>query len=1079
MNLAIFVALITGAGAFFSFRAPTAEEMVASFAEAQRFYAEGAYDQAIERYVQVAKVHSRVLDAAVIQVEVGEDSFPVQEAALYQTGNAHSKLFADYRRFAEGGSSDDRREYRVRADSALVSAVRAFTQVINGAANPVLRGQAHGRLIELYFDAERYGEVIQAARRLIKVYGSGAYALIGYYNLGWAHFQRGEYVEAIASFEELVRYYPSGYRTDRSLFQIGESHLAMDQCQSAIISYKQLVDRQRIDELDADQLLQMKREKLAGLVDETALELAAKAEIRSGTCYGKLQRFDQGVESFRRVIELFASERVLVEEAYLRLADLYVEKGDTEQALATYREAIDKAADRTLRARIQYALAERLFAQAQYQAALSEYRIYLQGYGDIAANAGFSSGRVRYRMGSSYQQVAQGHLQDGDRNTAMPYLQRAVAQYDTILADASSPYALDARFNRALAWQGLGDGESQARALAEFAAVIEDGDSLYVQRALLQLGELYFLRGEYQQAVEMVRRILLDFPGSDLRDEAQMRLALALQADGELAGAVDVFVEVDRQSPYFVRSRMGSGHALVQLGQFERAVEILQQGVGQADEAQRAGYHYLLGQAQAGQSEHRAAADQFTLALLGEPDAALEEAIRLARGNAALALDDLAQGEEDLNWVIRRVDDPEKVRFAQEALSLFYLRQNRGGDALKLLQGMLQQAAGPAAESELLSRILDLYYEGDDHVQTQRVARRLLNLSFVDGPVEGRPYALREKASFILGDVLMRSGDAAAGAEIFAAELQRLPDGFFALNMRLNMATHYFSTGELQQAREAFVALDAGELSLELRRVVRFYLANAHYSLRAFKESRDLFAALLQEFPQSPQRAGLLFGLGESHYQLGDFTEAIGLYRSLLKEFPQDDSADDAQYNMAWCLIELGQEEEAMAAFALLLRRYPDSEFASSAQFTFGDHAYNKGAYEEALEAYDKVLQRYPQSEVALQIPRLQRELKEAVAYDEYERGLALMDSAEAQNNEQHFRAAIAVFDQMIERYAGTESAIGALSNKGVCLEGLGQWRSAVEVYDEVIELYENEKATRDAYQFAKTHREWIVTSRL
>jgi TolA-binding protein len=89
------------------------------------------------------------------------------------------------------------------------------------------------------------------------------------------------------------------------------------------------------------------------------------------------------------------------------------------------------------------------------------------------------------------------------------------------------------------------------------------------------------------------------------------------------------------------------------------------------------------------------------------------------------------------------------------------------------------------------------------------------------------------------------------------------------------------------------------------------------------------------------------------------------------------------------------------------------------------------------------------------------------------------MDSAEAQNNEQHFRAAIAVFDQMIERYAGTESAIGALSNKGVCLEGLGQWRSAVEVYDEVIELYENEKATRDAYQFAKTHREWIVTSRL
>jgi tetratricopeptide (TPR) repeat protein len=1079
MSFALVIGLVTAVGAFFSFRAPTGDEMVASFAEAQRFYAEGAYDQAIERYSQVAKVHSRVLDAATIQVEVGENAFPVREAALYQTGNSHVKLFADSDRFSAGSETATARdEYRILADSAFSGAVQAFERIIAKASNPMLQGQAHGRLIELYFDAGDYGNVIRSARRLIDTHGGDSYALVGYYNLGWAYYERGEYAEAIDAFETLLRHYPSGYRTDRSLFQIGESYLAMDQCESAIASYQRLVARQRIDELGAEELLQMKREKLAGLVDETALELVAKAEIRIGTCYGKLQDFDEGVAAFRRVIDLFASERVLVEESYLRLADLYADKGDDEGALNTYREAIDAASDRTLRARIQYALAERLFAQARYEEALAEYRIYLQGYGDIVGSAGFSADRVRYRMGSSYQQMAQQHV-DEDAAGKQPWLERAIAQYDTILVAADSPYVLDARFNRALAWHALGDRASQEKALGEYEDIVGSADSLYAQRALLQLGELHFARQEFAQAVERMRQLLEDYPASDLRDEAQMRLALALQGQGQLEGAIEVFVRVGTESPYFSRARMGAGHALLQRRQFERAALVLTEGVERAEPEQLAGYYYLLGQAEIGRGDHLRAMEQFTTGLANDPDASLQEAMRLTRGNAALVLGDLAQGEEDMRWIVEQVRDAEKVKFAQEALSLFYLRQDRSGDALALLEQMLQRTDGPRQEAELLSRILDLYYERDDFEQTQLIARRILELSFADGPSQTRPYTLREKTTFILGDAIMRAGDAVAAVDIFERELARDADGFFAVNMRLNLATHFFATGALEEARAAFIVLDGTELPVEQKLLVRFYLANVHYTLREFDDSRQIFADLLEDFPQADHRSGMLFGLGESHYQMGNFAEAIGFYRRLLQEFPEDDSSDDAQYNMAWCLIELDQEEEAMATFARLLERYPNSEFAPSVQFTFGDHAYNRGAYEEALAAYSKVLERYPQAEVVAQVPRLQRELKEAIAYDEYEQGLALLDSAEAQKSARYFQEAIAVFDRVLQQYPGTESAIGSLSNKGVCLEGLGRWQAAVEVYDEVIQLYEREKATRDAYQFAKAHREWIVTSRL
>jgi tetratricopeptide (TPR) repeat protein len=116
---------------------------------------------------------------------------------------------------------------------------------------------------------------------------------------------------------------------------------------------------------------------------------------------------------------------------------------------------------------------------------------------------------------------------------------------------------------------------------------------------------------------------------------------------------------------------------------------------------------------------------------------------------------------------------------------------------------------------------------------------------------------------------------------------------------------------------------------------------------------------------------------------------------------------------------------------------------------------------------------------VAAQVPRLLDELKEALAYQEYEKGLELMDLADSGGGEVDYRRAIEVFTRVREAYPGTESEIGAISNMGVCLESIGRWQDAVDLYDEVIVLYEEERATREAFQFAKAHRDWIVSTRL
>jgi len=1082
MGLGPLLVLLTLGGAIFAFRSPTEEELVASFGEAQRFYAEGAYDQAIERYEEVSQVRSRILDAERIQVTVGEDGYPVQEASAYQIGNAQGKLYADYGRFAvEAPTAARREQYRLQADSAFVAATRAFERVIEDASSEALRGQAHGRLIELYFEAGRYEDVIEASTRLIEEYGDRSYALVGHYNLGWAHFELGQYQQAVTAFDALIAGFPTGYRADRSLFQIGESYMAMEEYGQAIEYYQQLVERQRIDQLSEAELLRMKREKLAGLVDETALELAAKAEIRVGTCYARLGEYDQGIQAYRRVISLFNSERGLVEEAYLRMADLYEDKGDTEGAVSTYREAIDETSDRTLKGRIQYALAERLFSQGRYEEAVTEYRVYARGYGDIALSTGFPMARVRYRIGSAYQQLGQARLEAGERAESIPLIAMAIAQYDSLLEGEGSQYRLDARYNRAVALQMGGDDGGLQSAAEEYRALIGEGrDESYRERSMLQLAEVHFTRGEYADAARQARELLDEYPDTELADQAYMRLGLALQLVGEdPSEAVAAFQAVPTGSPLFARAMMGAGHVLLSTGQYDRAIEELARGLAVGEASQKAGFHYLIGQSHLGDQAYAEAIRHFTMALESDPEPSLTEGLHLSRGNAALLVEDFALGEADFRWIVDHVQDLERLAYARDALAMSYLKQNRGQAAIEVLDDMLAAAAGPQEQAGLLGRMVSLYYDRDDYGQTVRLARRLLSLDFADARAAGQPYGQKEKAAFLIGDCLLRQqqpGEAVAAMEEF---LRKYPDSFFATNTRLNLATHHFAQGDLDAAKVVFERLEQEDLPPEQAFMVAFYLANTYYSLREFGSARGVFAELLANHPQVRELPDILFGLAESLYQLGDFGEAVSLYRRVLREYPRDPAADDAQYNLAWCQIELAQEDEAMASFGRLLERYPGSEFAASAQFTFGDYAYNQGQYREAVEAYSSVIREYPDAPVAAQVPRLLTELNEALAYQEYEVALALMDSAEASKDDAYFERAVDVFEEVRSKYPNTESEVGSLSNMGVCLEGLGRWRDAVQAYDQVIELYESKRATREAFQFAKAHRDWIVSTRL
>ena len=134
MNL-LLVLIVTVGGTLIASRLPNQEDMVNSFQEAQRFYAEGAYDQAIVQYEAVSRIRSKTLDTEGIQVTVGEEVFPVQEAADYQIGNSYAKVYTDYARQAEDEPDGVHRgRLASKADSAFAALETIYAEEVGHVA---------------------------------------------------------------------------------------------------------------------------------------------------------------------------------------------------------------------------------------------------------------------------------------------------------------------------------------------------------------------------------------------------------------------------------------------------------------------------------------------------------------------------------------------------------------------------------------------------------------------------------------------------------------------------------------------------------------------------------------------------------------------------------------------------------------------------------------------------------------------------------------------------------------------------------------------------------------------------------
>ena len=207
--------------------------------------------------------------------------------------------------------------------------------------------------------------------------------------------------------------------------------------------------------------------------------------------------------------------------------------------------------------------------------------------------------------------------------------------------------------------------------------------------------------------------------------------------------------------------------------------------------------------------------------------------------------------------------------------------------------------------------------------------------------------------------------------------------------------------------------------------------------------------------------------IGELYYETAEYERALAWYERVFGSYPDSKDAPEALYGAAWCQLELERIEPMRDLFLRLVREYPQHERAHQGLMHLGDYYYNGHQFLKASRLYEQVVKRFPETAEAVQARQLLAYLADTEADSLYSEGMALYDEGE-------FERAIAVLEEVIERYPNTPSEAAARCNIGVSYYQMDNWRLAALAYEEARAALEGREEEWRALEFARSNREMI-----
>ncbi len=358
--------------------------------------------------------------------------------------------------------------------------------------------------------------------------------------------------------------------------------------------------------------------------------------------------------------------------------------------------------------------------------------------------------------------------------------------------------------------------------------------------------------------------------------------------------------------------RYQAAEAMIQSGDFNRAITTLQFGDNSGDDPRSLANRYLLATAFKGAGRNDEAmqtldalsvalATKATQSISAEDRAALRalnDKVQLSKGMSLAGCERYAEAIDPLQNYLATPQKDATADQARATLAICFAHTERLEEARRMVDELT--AANPRSDL-IVSTSLKVAETAAAAGQHEIAADMFAVLAGDENSSETVAQGLAG-----LGRAQLQAGEYAAAAESFAKFLQRFPKD--------------------SQAPE--IALARGQ-AIESQGIDEAAFAAYRQALTRYPKSKAV--------PQFLSAAARLAD------RLQKDEEAAPLYERLVREFPDSSEADAALYGWAWCLRDLGRGNESEKVFRQLYEEHPNSRYWADATFRLAERAVQRG----------------------------------------------------------------------------------------------------------------------------------------
>jgi len=581
--------------------------------------------------------------------------------------------------------------------------------------------------------------------------------------------------------------------------------------------------------------------------------------------------------------------------------------------------------------------------------------------------------RVLYRLGMS-------HLDEGNREKARDFFARLIAE------TPASPLVPEADFR-------LGEYYFERRefteAIQHYRRLLDKWDSPYFEMGLYKLGWSYYNIDDYANAISTFVYLIEE--------------TTALSGAGRVAGGAKSKADLRREAIEYVAA------SFTEFGGPAKARAFLQKKQGQEYPIQ-----VFLRMAEIYNARN-----------------AYDDAVETYRTMLEVFpfYHDAPVLYKRIVETYERADEQEKANEAREVLVA-----NFGPGSAWLAQypeGEIRANALQLAQEALYE--LGVYYQAkareENPIRNYHLAIDKFSQYLAKFPRGEKAY----QVNYYLAECLYEVGDFERAADAYYQCMTQYEEDRFKEQAAYNRILCYYQLCQKSTPSDSMTAYIDDFLGSGIMQAVVVAHGNQARLIQACNDF-DRFLA------QSPKRAEVLMKLGETLYGLGNFALAVQAYSKVATMAERGPYTAQAMAMIAQSHFKNGQYKDAEEWYQRLAVAYADSaEYAerakrmiASSRFKAAERLREEGRLHEAAGEFERLASSASDPEVA------ERALYEAALLYEKE------DSSES---------AIALFEQLPQRYPRSTLVDEALYRAGVLRQGVEQWAEAAQDFVRVAEL--------------------------